>query len=113
MMADQQPFNENDGLLNFDQAKAAIEKDFAAMIGTLSINNAILEKRLASSQQTVRQLTESEVSLAMHIQELKSEIARLKQQLPLSPEAAALAIGGREIIRDEEAEALNRKSRPG
>jgi len=85
--------------INFDEAKAAIEQIFSGTIGTLSLNNAILQKRLAISQQTVRQLTESEVSLAMHIQELKAEITRLRQQLPLSLEAEMLAAEGREIIQ--------------
>lgn len=104
-MNNQRPQNENDNLLNFDEAKAAIEKGFASTIGTLSLNNAILEKRLASSQQTIRQLTESEVALIERIQNLEADIARLRQQLsnipkPLSPEAAALAADGRAVIQE-------------
>lgn len=105
-MTDQQVSNENDGLLNFDQAKTTIEKNFAAMVGTLSLNNAILEKRLSISQQAVRQLTEHEVGLVEHIQDLEADLARLRHRLsslpqPLSPEAAALAAAGGEIIQDE------------
>lgn len=96
---------QNENLLNFDEAKAAIENGFASTIGTLGINNALLEKRLIASQQTVSQLTEHEVGLIEHIQDLEADVARLRHQLsslpqPLSPEAAALAADGRAVIQD-------------
>lgn len=118
-MNNQQPQNES--LLNFDDAKAAIEKGFASMIGTLSLNNAILEKRLASSQQTVSQLTESEIGLVGRIADLEAETAQLRHQLlkhqlsslpqPLSPEAAALAAEGSSLLEEKEDKGYRRKEK--
>jgi phage shock protein A len=101
----QQSPNENDKSLNFDEAKTAIEKGFGSAIGTLGINNALLEKQLAASQQIVSKLTENEIVLIERIQDLEADIARLRHQLsntpqPLSPEAAVIAADARAIIAD-------------
>lgn len=112
-----QPSQNENNLLNFDEAKTAIEKGFSSTIGTLGINNALLEKQLASSQQTVRQLTESEGVLIKRIQDLETDIGRLRHQLsntpqPLSPEAAALAAAGRAIIAADENSSEKEKAAP-
>lgn len=113
-MNNQQPSNEN--LLNFDEAKDAIEKGFASTIGTLGINSALLKKRLDASQQIVRQLTESEVALMGRIADLEAETARLRQHLssipqPLSPEAAALAAEGSALLEEKEDKGYRRKEK--
>lgn len=89
-MTNQQFSNENDGLLNFDEAKAAIEKWFASTIGTLSLNNSMLEKRLATSQQIVRQLTENDAALIERIQDLETDITQLKYELSNTPQPLSL-----------------------
>lgn len=121
-MTNQQQPIENENLLNPDEAKAAIEKWFASAIGTLSLNNATLEKRLTASRQTVSQLTESEVGLVGRIADLEDETARLRHQLlkhqlsslpqPLSLEAAALAAEGRAAIQDNGGDDGKEKAAP-
>lgn len=86
---------ENENLLNFDEAKTAIEAGFGSIIGTLGINNALLEKQ--NRQQ------------AALIEMLQTENAQLRTELsrrpppPLSPASAALAEAGRAVIQGDEA----------
>jgi dynactin complex subunit len=114
-MNNQQPQDNN--LLNFDEAKTAIEKGFGSIIGTLGINNALLEKQLAASQQIVSKLTENEIILMERIQELGDEIAKLRYQLssvpqPLSPEGAELAAEGRAVIQGNKDDEGKEKADP-
>jgi hypothetical protein len=89
-----EPQAQQDNTLNFDEAKAAIERGFAPIIGSLSINNALLEK------QAQRQ--------AVLIEKLYAEIDGLRVELsrrpprPLSPEAQALAVGAKNVIDGNE-----------
>jgi hypothetical protein len=111
-----QPQNDNENLLNFDEAKSAIEKGFASAIGTLGINNALLEKKLAVQSDIIQQLTANEAALVERIQDLEAEIYQLRNQLsnipkPLSPEAAALAAAGSAFLASDGDEG-NKKAAP-
>lgn len=101
--------NENQISVPFIEWKAAIESQFAAIIGDLigqklDLKNQI--KQLQADNGLISQLMANETDLVNRIQELESEIAGLKYQLsstpkPLSPKAAALAAEGSAILADD------------
>jgi regulator of replication initiation timing len=58
--------------------------------------NMTLEKQLANCQQTIRQLTESELAMQAEIAKLRHQLSNVPR--PLSPEAAEIAAAAKEII---------------
>lgn len=98
-MTDQQQ-NQNEDQID---GKAAIEKVFAATIGTLAIDKAVLEKKAETQANVIQQMAENEATLIKRIQELKAEVIELKRSVKyeLSPEAKALAADGEAIIDNE------------
>jgi hypothetical protein len=100
-MNDPQSQDENNDLLNFDEAKAAIEKHFASLVGTLSINNALLEKQVQRQDNFIKELQSENAKLTAEYETVRERLR--KAELALLAKEAKAVIDGTDGDRNKKA----------
>jgi cell division protein FtsB len=85
---------------------------FGAQLGQIFSELIAAEKMITSQSRQIQAMTRREANLVEHIQDLESELARMKRawEPPLSAAAAEIAAEGAAIVAEAREDSINEKA---